>query len=107
MASTITAVAPCTTRPALRVSAKRSARPVCRAVRVTAAAQKQESKVPVAAAATLSAVAMAASAPAVQAAQEFAMTAEGEPLLVQVGWAATAVLFTFSLSLVVWGRSGM
>lgn len=32
---------------------------------------------------------------------------QGEPLLVQVGWAATAVVFTFSLSLVVWGRSGL
>lgn len=32
---------------------------------------------------------------------------QGEPLLVQVGWAATAMVFTFSLSLVVWGRSGL
>jgi len=32
---------------------------------------------------------------------------QGEPAIVQVGWAATAVMFSFSLSLVVWGRSGM
>ena len=32
---------------------------------------------------------------------------QGEPLIVQLGWAATAVMFTFSLSLVVWGRSGL
>ena len=32
---------------------------------------------------------------------------QGEPALVQVGWAATCAIFTFSLSLVVWGRSGL
>jgi cytochrome b6-f complex subunit 8 len=32
---------------------------------------------------------------------------EAEPLIVQLGWAATCVMFTFSLSLVVWGRSGL
>lgn len=32
---------------------------------------------------------------------------QGEPLIVQIGWAATCVMFSFSLSLVVWGRSGM
>jgi hypothetical protein len=32
---------------------------------------------------------------------------QGEPAIVQIGWAATAVMFTFSLSLVVWGRSGL
>ena len=32
---------------------------------------------------------------------------QGEPPIVQIGWAATAVMFTFSLSLVVWGRSGL
>jgi len=32
---------------------------------------------------------------------------QGEPLIVQLGWAATAVMFSFSLSLVVWGRSGL
>ena len=35
------------------------------------------------------------------------LATQGEPLLVQVGWAATAMVFTFSLSLVVWGRSGL
>ena len=32
---------------------------------------------------------------------------QGEPLVVQVGWAALCVVFSFSLSLVVWGRSGL
>lgn len=32
---------------------------------------------------------------------------QGEPVIVQLGWAATAVMFSFSLSLVVWGRSGL
>jgi hypothetical protein len=32
---------------------------------------------------------------------------QGEPAIVQVGWAALCVMFSFSLSLVVWGRSGM
>lgn len=32
---------------------------------------------------------------------------QGEPLIVNIGWAATCVMFTFSLSLVVWGRSGL
>lgn len=36
-----------------------------------------------------------------------AAAVQGEPLIVQVGWAATAVMFSFSLSLVVWGRSGL
>jgi cytochrome b6-f complex subunit 8 len=42
-----------------------------------------------------------------QAAQEAMMVAEGEPLIVSVGWAALCVMFSFSLSLVVWGRSGL
>ncbi len=33
--------------------------------------------------------------------------AQGEPFIVQLGWAATCVVFSFSLSLVVWGRSGL
>ena len=32
---------------------------------------------------------------------------QGEPLIVQLGWSATAASFSFSLALVVWGRSGM
>ena len=86
----------------------------------------------VATAALLSAVTLAA-APAAQAAQEAFQLAEvkslplimpesqnsfinkltqlmniqGEPLIVQLGWSATAAVFSFSLALVVWGRSGM
>jgi hypothetical protein len=47
------------------------------------------------------------SAPAVQAAQEMAQLAEGEPFIQQLGWAALCASFSFSLSLVVWGRSGL
>lgn len=36
-----------------------------------------------------------------------AVLLQGEPVIVQVGWAAVCVMFSFSLSLVVWGRSGM
>merc|ERR1712174_40142 len=43
-------------------------------------------------------------APAAQAAQEFAQVAEGEPLLVSIGWGALMASFSFSLCLVVWGR---
>lgn len=57
--------------------------------------------------AALSALTAVATTPAAQAAQEAMMVAEGEPLIVQVGWAACAAMFTFSLSLVVWGRSGL
>lgn len=52
-------------------------------------------------------VAEAMSAPAVQAAQEMIQLAEGEPLIVNIGWAALCASFSFSLSLVVWGRSGL
>mmetsp|Transcript_5350 Transcript_5350/g.11704 ORF Transcript_5350/g.11704 Transcript_5350/m.11704 type:complete len:103 (+) Transcript_5350:97-405(+) len=72
------------------------------ALKVVAKAQSEK----VAAAAALSTVALAV-APAAQAAQEAFMVAEGEPLIVQVGWAALCVMFSFSLSLVVWGRSGL
>ena len=42
-----------------------------------------------------------------QAAQELAQTAEGEPFIVNLGWAALCASFSFSLALVVWGRSGL
>jgi len=70
-----------------------------------ASAQQDQVKV-AAATASVSALAMAV-APHAQAAQEAFMMAEGEPAIVQVGWAALCVMFSFSLSLVVWGRSGM
>uniref|UniRef100_A0A7S3RA51 Cytochrome b6-f complex subunit PetN n=1 Tax=Dunaliella tertiolecta TaxID=3047 RepID=A0A7S3RA51_DUNTE len=68
--------------------------------------QQQQTTQKVAAATAVSTLALAA-APAAQAAQEAFMVAEGEPFIVQVGWAAVCVMFSFSLSLVVWGRSGM
>lgn len=46
-------------------------------------------------------------APAAQAAMEVANVAEGEPLLVQVGWGAVMATFSLSLCYVVWGRSGL
>jgi cytochrome b6-f complex subunit 8 len=36
-----------------------------------------------------------------------AQVAEGEPLLVDVAWGAILSSFSFSLALVVWGRSGL
>lgn len=74
-------------------------------LRVQAAASQKASVA--AAAAGASAFAALALPTAAQAAQEAFMVAEGEPALVQVGWAAVCVMFSFSLSLVVWGRSGM
>lgn len=72
------------------------------------AAATSEQKVSLAAAAaSISAFAAMAAPQAAQAAQEAFMLADGEPALVQIGWAATCVMFSFSLSLVVWGRSGM
>lgn len=32
---------------------------------------------------------------------------QGEPFIVQLGWSAVAASFSFSLAMVVWGRSGM
>ena len=47
--------------------------------------------------------------PLAQAAAEFVQLAhgEGEPMIVNLGWAALCASFSFSLSLVVWGRSGL
>lgn len=42
-----------------------------------------------------------------QAAQEVVQVAEGEPLIVQLGWASLCATFSFSLAMVVWGRSGL
>ncbi|GAX80384.1 hypothetical protein CEUSTIGMA_g7823.t1 [Chlamydomonas eustigma] len=78
-----------------RVSARRT---------VKTFAQAQNEKIVSAAAISTLALAVA---PAAQAAQEAFMVAEGEPFIVQVGWAALCVMFSFSLSLVVWGRSGL
>jgi len=88
--------------------AKSSAAPkvaVRKPLRVQAAASQKASVA--AAAASVSAFAALAVPQAAQAAQEAFMLADGEPALVQIGWAATCVMFSFSLSLVVWGRSGM
>merc|ERR1712176_1245282 len=38
-----------------------------------------------------------------KAALEFAQVAEGEPLLISIGWGALMASFSFSLCLVVWG----
>jgi hypothetical protein len=53
------------------------------------------------------AVAEVMSAPAAQAAMEVVQVAEGEPFIVNLAWAAIMATFSFSLSLVVWGRSGL
>lgn len=53
--------------------------------------------------------ALTALAPAADAATELMSLADGGdiPNIVAVGWGATMICFTFSLSLVVWGRSGL
>eukprot|EP00884_Botryococcus_braunii_P013360 jgi/Botrbrau1/22024/Bobra.0024s0038.1 len=57
--------------------------------------------------AALATTASMLASPAAQAAQEAFQVAEGEPLIVVLGWCATAAMFSFSLALVVWGRSGL
>ncbi|KAK9829112.1 hypothetical protein WJX72_003955 [[Myrmecia] bisecta] len=114
MVSALLSAAPVATRPSLqRCQAKKSGTaaavrlPAQRCVRVVASAQQRQNKASLTAAvAGVSALAVAV-APAAQAAQEAFQTAEGEPVIVQVGWAALCVVFSFSLSLVVWGRSGL
>ena len=54
-----------------------------------------------------SAVYEAMSAPAAQAVMELVQVAEGEPFIVNLAWGAIMATFSFSLSLVVWGRSGL
>lgn len=93
-------------RAQLVKSSAKAVRPSVRPVRAMAAAKAEQKATVAAAAAGVSALALAV-APAAQAAQEAFMMAEGEPAIVQVGWAAVCVMFSFSLSLVVWGRSGM
>jgi len=61
----------------------------------------------VAGVAMTAAIAQAMSAPAAMAAMEMAQVAEGEPFIVNVAWAAIMSTFSFSLALVVWGRSGL
>ena len=87
-------------RGALRTTTRSQAQRGSNQAKVTRAVEK---------AALGSAVGAAAMAlaPAAQAAQELAQVAEGEPLLVSVGWGALMASFSFSLCLVVWGRSGL
>ncbi|EEH54823.1 cytochrome b6-f complex subunit [Micromonas pusilla CCMP1545] len=61
----------------------------------------------VASALTVGAVYEAMATPAAQAAMELTQVAEGEPFIVNLAWAAIMATFSFSLSLVVWGRSGL
>ncbi len=61
----------------------------------------------VAAVALPAAIGRAMSAPAAMAAMGMAQVAEGEPFIVNVAWAAIMSTFSFSLALVVWGRSGL
>jgi len=59
------------------------------------------------AAAAAAAAAMPEAADAAQEVMNLAATADQIPDIVALGWGATMVCFTFSLSLVVWGRSGL
>jgi len=77
------------------------------AVKPVAAVKGANEKVVLGAVAT-GVVAEAFSAAPVQAATEvLGQVAEGEPFIVQLAWAAIMATFSFSLSLVVWGRSGL
>ncbi|KXZ55187.1 hypothetical protein GPECTOR_3g332 [Gonium pectorale] len=96
----------CVARVAQRSAVSRPASAKRQAVKVQAVKPAEQKAAMAAVAATASTMALAL-APAAQAAQEVAMLAEGEPAIVQIGWAATCVMFSFSLSLVVWGRSGL
>ena len=63
---------------------------------------------PKAAAASSAAASLAAVVtPAAHAATEVAALAADEPFIVQLGWAGLMATFSFSLALVVWGRSGL
>eukprot|EP00891_Asterochloris_glomerata_P003518 jgi/Astpho2/3518/Aster-x0584 len=99
----MTCASSCSVRPAAqRLSLRSAARPVVcrRSLKTTATANKEQQQPKVVLGATAAAL-MLAAAPAAQAANE------GEPFIVQLGWAMTCAVFTFSLSLVVWGRSGL
>merc|ERR1712137_705568 len=67
-------------------------------------ALSKEHKLAVASAAAAFATAIA---PAAQAAQGVAMTAEGEAPIIQIGWGFLAASFSVSLAMTVWGRSGL
>ena len=69
-------------------------------------AESASLKATTAAAGVAAAGAVAAPA-AANAACEVAEVATGEPGLVKLGWAAVLASFSFSISLVVWGRSGL
>merc|ERR1712134_174253 len=111
---TMSATTKCMTKPSLSLPASRKAVNGRLSSRVTIktranATRRTEVNKVVEKAALSSAVgaAVIALTPAAQAAQEFAQVAEGEPLLVSVGWGALMASFSFSLCLVVWGRSGL
>jgi len=76
--------------------------------RLTSACVYSRVQVAVASAAASVVAAVASAAPAHAAVVEaVGQVAEGEPFIVNVAWAAIMATFSFSLSLVVWGRSGL
>ncbi|CAK0783704.1 hypothetical protein CVIRNUC_006903 [Coccomyxa viridis] len=100
-----------TVRPSLQrlgCSRPASVRAAPKAIRCAAQLEQQKQRQQaVVAASAVSVVALAAAAPAAQAATEMMQLAEGEPFIVNIGWAMLAASFSFSLAAVVWGRSGM
>ena len=58
-------------------------------------------------AAAAAAASMPQAADAAQEVMKLAAAADQIPDVVALGWGATMICFTFSLSLVVWGRSGL
>ncbi|CAL8461985.1 g1516 [Coccomyxa elongata] len=104
VASSSAILRPATQKLAVRRPA--AARSAPKALRCLAQ-NEQRQQATVASAAAVSIFALAAAAPAAQAATEVMQLAEGEPFIVNIGWAALAASFSFSLAAVVWGRSGM
>merc|ERR1712078_555876 len=104
---TMNATTRCVARPALpaarRTASSRAALRTTTKAKATTS-NKMAERVALGSAVGAAAIALA---PAAQAAQEFAQVAEGEPFLVSLGWGALMASFSFSLSLVVWGRSGL
>uniref|UniRef100_A0A7S0KED8 Cytochrome b6-f complex subunit PetN n=1 Tax=Ostreococcus mediterraneus TaxID=1486918 RepID=A0A7S0KED8_9CHLO len=100
------AVTASTTRPTVAHARATTAKKSSAKVVKPAAAVLRADKLALGAAVT-GMVAEAMTAAPVQAATELVQVAEGEPFIVNLAWAAIMATFSFSLSLVVWGRSGL
>ncbi|KAK9790938.1 hypothetical protein WJX73_003030 [Symbiochloris irregularis] len=94
-------------RETYSIMLKKTGHGLAKASKSEKAEPQRQVSLPVATAAV--AAAGLAMSPAAHAAMETAQVAVlyGEAGVSQLGWGAIAAVFSFSLSLVVWGRSGM